>query len=1227
MTEFSPTADQLQALTATGSDILVSASAGAGKTKILVERIVRQLQQGEQIDHLLIVTFTEAAAQEMKQRLLQQVQLAAQRATEPQLVQHLRAQLAKIPGACISTLHAFCLQVIRKFYYLIDLDPVFRLLSDSNERFLLQERAWQQVRSAYYQAADRDFLALENNFATGNDDSEVENLFFKLTDFALTNENPQQWLHKLATDYQVVGDVSAASFYQEYFVDFLEQQLHYLVLQVSDLAEQATNFTELNGYQPSVETLLQQVNALLTDLRHLKWDQLRQRVLALTPIKGRAKAKSDISIVEPFKAKKKAVSQLIQEWQYKYFVLDNRQWCQLLQASAHLIDKVVEVEERFLTAFQKQKQRQHSLDFNDLEHYCLKILQVDYQGQRVAQEYYRTLFHEILVDEYQDTNPLQEAIIQQIKQSTPGNLFMVGDVKQSIYGFRQAAPFLFTHKFQAMQQDPTVGQLINLTTNFRSHPNVLATVNEIFRHIMDQTLGEVDYDQTAQLQAGSHFSPQCDATSEVLFLQQSSLTEEHLTNEQAQIQLIIQRIQELKAANLQVYDRQTQRLRSLRYSDIAILTRVKSLNNDLIEQFSQAQIPIVVHDAANYFQATEVQVMLSMLKIIDNPQQDIALVAVLRSAIVGLDENELAYLRINQRGDNYYQRVEHYLKDREYNQKNAFAQRLTQKVTTFMEQLTSFRQLAPKISLAALIWQVYLKTGYLSYVQGMPNGSQRVSNLHALYQRADEFEQQGFKGLFQFIHFIEHIEDNDQDLSQPVEHHGQQDEVQVLTIHGSKGLEFPIVFVLNLDHSFNLMDVRKRYLLDAQQGMGLKYLDTQTHVFYETLPMTALKANQKNKVLSEEIRLLYVALTRAQQKLILVGSVKDDPEVAFEKWQVGLTPETTVLDIGLRSNFHSFQEMLQPILALNGTLKQQDEAMVIEPKSSSTFQFVARFMEVPSEKNTPLLTPPNDQTTATSAPEVDNLFMKTARQILDFQYPQQIATTTTAYQSVSEIKHLFANPDDQTLPTLDLQAKSTPGQRYVLNDFKRPKFLSQDKSQVTPADVGSATHLLLQKITLTKTPTQQDFQALAQQLVAQKALSANVAQKIDFGSLENFYASTLGQQIIANQKTLHREWTFSMVLPAQQIFPQQQLGDDQILVHGIIDGLFVNQAQQVVLFDYKTDHVNLRQATGEHSVKQIVQKYSGQLNLYQQAAQQILQLPVVDKFLCLLSVNQIIKVN
>ena len=454
-----------------------------------------------------------------------------------------------------------------------------------------------------------------------------------------------------------------------------------------------------------------------------------------------------------------------------------------------------------------------------------------------------------------------------------------------------------------------------------------------------------------------------------------------------------------------------------------------------------------------------------------------------------------------------------------------------------------------------------------------------------------------------------------------MEYNQASDQIQVMTIHASKGLEFPLVFVLNIDHHFNNEDSHKRYLLDSQTGIGVKYLDPTTHILYETLPLYAIKAKQKKKVISEEMRLLYVALTRAQQKLILVGATKKTVSAQWSEWQLPQKPHT-VIDTALRNKFNSFQTMLQYIWGLNGQL--QDNKVVAQPQSPFDFQVVFQKAE-PKIAVTPTSAQLNEEKDFKPTP----IFQKTVQQVLNFTYSHQEATRTTAYQSVSEIKHLFASPDDQNLPVVDWQQQHSRGNRYTIDEFARPRFLATAKVAVNAADIGSATHLLLQKINLQSlAPTTADFKQLAHQLVQQQILTAAVAQKIDYQSLGDFYQSQLGKNILKYRTSLKREWAFSMLLPAKRLFNQlSSADDDQILIHGIIDGLFKNDQQQIIIFDYKTDYLDPSQATGPHSVRHALQEYSGQLNLYQQAVEQIAQQKVIHKYLCFLSINQVVEVK
>lgn len=1226
MSDFNPTKEQSMAETAHNSDVLVSASAGSGKTTILIERILKEILSGQEIDHLLIVTFTEAASREMKLRLTKRLRTAAKTEINPKIRQHLYKQIAKVPSAYISTLHAFCLRVIRKFYYLINIDPAFRLVSDDNERYLLQERAWEKVKQTYYQADDQEFFKMERNFSTGGSDDAVEELFFQLSSFALTSAEPTHWLNHLTDQYQFNDELTQTKFYQDSFLPYLKQILKDLNLQIENGLSVINSYEELDSYHKGFDELAEQVRELTTNFRTRTWDELQTQIKLLKKPTGRAKAKTDQNIKDQLSEYRDVINQEIDDLQRRYFALNNSQWHQIFNGSCSIIEKVSEVENKFLHQFRIEKDQRHSLDFNDLEHFTMSILQAKKDDHQIARDYYRNQFDEILIDEYQDTNPLQEAIVQEFKQNDPGNLFMVGDVKQSIYGFRQAAPYLFTNKFEKMQKDKSIGQLVELSDNFRSAANVDDTVNSIFEKTMDKQIGDMDYKGGAELVCGTNFPDSADTVTEYLMHLDKKENKSKLNSKQEEINLIIHKIQSMVNNDFQIYDAKKNEMRTIRYSDIAILTRVKSFNNDIVNQFAAANVPVVVNDAANYFQATEVQIMLSMLQIIDNPIQDIPLVAVLRSAIVGLDENELAYIRINQKTGNYYQAILKYLYDTKYNQNGKVAKEITKKLNEFMTQLNYFRDISSKVPISELIWQIYLRTGYLSYVKGMPNGQQRTINLHALYQRADQFEAMGFRGLFQFIKFIEHIQSNNKDLARPTEFDHQSNEVKVMTIHGSKGLEFPIVFLLSTEHRFNNDDyTKKKYILDTVNGFGLNYLDNETHISYETLQMAVMRQRKKIKAMSEELRLLYVALTRAKQKLILVGATSKDPEKTLEEWMLPNDSHGTVIDAIIREKFNSFYDVMKFVFGASSSELVDDQ---IESVPNSKFLFRINFFDsLPEIK----VNQQQEKVDKINNVHVSELFKETAKNILDFHYPEQEAIQTTAYQSVSEIKHLFSNPDDQNLPIYDTDKadqNKSKGNRFLISDFKRPNFLSNQEVSVSAADVGSATHLLLQKINLNSRPTLADFKNLAEHLVKDKILSKAVIDKIDYKSLAQFYESDLGTQILKNQKNLKREWSFSMLLPAKVVYNKDYSKyDDRILVHGIVDGMFTDNRNQITIFDYKTDFIEPNKTSGDHSVKHALQEYSGQLNLYQNAVEKISQHKVINKYLCLLSINQVVRVD
>lgn len=1245
------TTSQQQAIKDSGRDILVSASAGSGKTTVLVERVIQKILHGVNVDQLLVVTFTEAAASEMRDRIQQALQQALTDSHDPKQRQHLNQQLNRLGTANISTLHAFCLQLIQRYYYVIDLDPVFRLLTDDTEATLLREDVWSDLREELYET-DNQFDQLTANFSNDRSDDGLTDLVMRLFNFANANPDPAAWLEQLPQAYDLRTDQPTESqFFQQQLRPLLADEL-FQADQDLKSAQETIQHTELAKLGDCLTADQQQVAQLKSQLETATWDQLRQQFLAfklqrapsLRKLSDEDKAAKATAMDFRQQAKKRVVA-LADD----YFALDARHLVEVMKSAKQLVSHLVLVVNLFAKAFRQEKQHRHVLDFNDLEHFALKILTADNERGKQVRLALQQHYNEVLVDEYQDINRLQEEILTTVSQKEPGNMFMVGDVKQSIYAFRLADPSLFLNKYHQFAESQTSGQRINLAENFRSVANIDHFTNLIFSQLMDKTVGEMTYDQAAKLVAGAQYPETVRQTAELLVYETDSakadpkktaenkeatkeIPEQFMLDDkiQGQAAIVGQRIKQL-VAHGQIYDRKQGTLRPVTYQDIAILTPTRKNNLVLLDWFKRLEIPVVVNGGQSYFQTTEIQIMMALLSIIDNPYQDIPLVSVLRSPIVGLDENELAFLRINQRTGDYFQALLAFMgKFNQQTDVTNFQKQLYKKVNRFLTQLNQFRKLARDNQLVTLIWTIYNETGFLDYVGGMPAGAQRQANLHALYERAHVYEASSFKGLFQFVRFIKQMQAKDKDLGEaPAQ--AVEDAVSIMTIHGSKGLEFPVVFLFDATHQFNQESLRSQTILDDRFGIGITYLEPQKRIEISLPQKKMAQTFVQRRQAAEQMRLLYVALTRAEQRLFIVGSYHDQKQ-ALANWQRAFQSRNLVLNPSLRSGTTNFMDWLGMCLVRHPKFKQdllpqvhatrllQDDASDFEVKFYQAAQILPPDMMAPDKENWPEKFTKAAQTTDFSSLNVDQI-----NQVLNFQYHYQAATQTTAYQAVSEVKRLFDEPDSSQLNPMQLDAKKKkPGtHRYVAQDFIVPEFM-QATQQVSSIAVGTATHLVLQKLDLHTPPTLASIDQLVQKLVAQNILTAAVAQHINQAHILKFFDSPLGQQLLAQPDQVVREAPFSLLLPAKQLFTGFASDDPaQILIHGIMDGYLVT-ADQVVLFDYKTDYVP--QQHPEAKREQLRQRYAGQVNIYAAALSQILGRPVTHKYLYLLASGDLLKV-
>lgn len=1250
---FNYTSDQQKAIKdRPEGNILVSASAGSGKTRVLVDRIIDMVKnQQVDVDQLLVVTFTNAAAKEMRQRL--QVSLREEFSNAPEDQKNrLLTQIQKVAVADITTMDAYCQKLVGRYYYLLGIDPNFRILADDTEKQLLKDQVWDSLREDLYgQDDDGSFARLTENFSNDRSDDGLANLIYRLDEFANVTDDPDGWLDDAAEFYDL-GEkpLLESDFYQQSIAPKISDVLEKFKLNdqyMLQLAQQAGLEKDekfLTEQLPLIDDLKKQLQAMLAfdDVRTTLTSFEFTKIPQLRKAEPEQKATHE-QIKELNEQNKKNLRGLCAD----YFSMDEKDNIQLMQAAKKRVAKLISVVKLFRTSYEATKKQRHLMEFIDIEQAAFQILSSDLPQAVQVQEKLRNQYYEIMTDEYQDNNRLQDAILNKLAKKDGGNRFMVGDSKQSIYRFRLADPQMFINKQRAYSLADNHNELITLADNFRSTENVDNFINLIFEQIMDRDVGEIDY-ADAKLKFGANYYPK-DLKADVSIMLYSSKkplaqseplpADQVIDADEGQVELIAQKIRQIIDKGEKIADGDD--YRPVTYGDFAVISPTRNSQVTMSQIFKAYGIPAEITGAKSYLKTTEIQIMLSLLSIIDNPYQDIPLVAVLRSPIVGLDDNQLAYLRINQKTGNYYQSVLKFYRDYPTSEPNDYAQAIYPLIERFFNQLDHFKNVAQQDGLVALIWEIYKQTGFLDYVGGMPGGYQRQTNLHALYERAADFEKNGFKGLFRFVLFIERMQERDDDLATAVPN-ASENMVHVMTIHGSKGLQFPIVFLNDIGKQFNPQDTRGSAILNDHLGVGISYLNTETREVLEPLQRRAVVDVTKNAGLSEEMRKLYVALTRAEQRLYLVGKVASpkgtsksdilDPQKVVTDWQAKTEETAILLPISERNSAKSYLDWIGPAISRHPaiTAGYGDSQLVNRLESDQShfslkFYDAAMIIQGKQQAGTQAPDPKKwveDQVETVSA---DNGKAKQLSQIMNYQYPHVPATQTTAYQSVSEIKRLFDDPDNVQLGNLariDVNQVIKPG-RYTQPSLATPKFVAENgDKKPAPTEVGTATHLVLQQVDLQDEPTMETVTGLINHLVKTGILQENVAQAINVSGILKFYQSPVGQVVLANPTKTHREVPFSLLMKANQAFKNFGGNEQQrILIHGIIDG-YVEADDGVYLFDYKTDRL-----TPQTTIETIRDRYEGQLRLYAIALAKILGKPISKKYLYLLSSDQLVPVQ
>ncbi|WP_144470095.1 helicase-exonuclease AddAB subunit AddA [Bacillus safensis] len=1212
------TDDQWEAIVSEGQDILVAAAAGSGKTAVLVERLIRKMTRPEDpvdVDRLLVVTFTNASAAEMKHRITEA--LEKELAKNPGSL-HMRRQLSLMNRANISTLHSFCLQVLRTFYYEIDLDPGFRL-ADQTEGELLGDEVLDELFEDEYKAGKPAFFELVDRYTSDRHDIDLQWLVKRIYEFSRSHPSPEQWMRAFLSLYDVDAQTKVE---QLPFYPYIKEDLSLVFRSCLELLERALALSkEPGGPAPRAENFiddLEQVNELI---RHQDDFEKLYELLPNINFKRLKTCKGDeydpVLLEKATDARNQAKKQL-EKLKDEYFMRSPAQHLKSLAEMKPVVETLVELVIQFGQRFERAKQEKSIVDFSDLEHYCLRILaEQDAEGNLIeteAAKYYQQQFEEVLVDEYQDTNLVQETILKLVSKgehAAEGNLFMVGDVKQSIYRFRLAEPMLFLNKYKQFKPDgKETGKRIDLNKNFRSRSDVLDSTNFLFKQLMGETVGEIEYDEQAELKLGASYPESKDTTTEMLLVhldQQEAETDEEreeLETVQLEARVIAKKIRELVEQPFQVYDAKQQMTRKLQYRDIVILLRSMPWAPQMMEELKKQGIPVYANLSSGYFEATEVSVILSLLKVIDNPYQDIPLAAVLRSPIVHLDENEMALIRTSDKKGTYYDAVKAFMSVTHSDHPTC------KKLEQFFRLLRKWRDFSMNHSVAELIWEVYRDTQYLDYVGGMPGGKQRQANLRALYDRAKQYEKAAFRGLFRFLRFIERMQERGDDLGAAKTFSETEDVVRMMTIHSSKGLEFPIVFTAGLGRNFNMMDLNQSYLLDKELGFGSKYIHPELRISYATLPLVAMKKKMRKELLSEELRVLYVALTRAKEKLFLVGSVKNQVK-ALSKWQNAATGEDWLIPDFERYQSKTYLDFIGPALirhqAMSSILEETGNVVLSHP-SVFTISFtqasdlLKEDMSLEKKQQDEVVQALMDGLPVEGYGDADE---KVAER-LSWRYPYLAASQVGTKQSVSEIKRMKEIQDEYSVPSSLRKARTTL--------YDRPAFMK--KKALTAAEQGTAMHTVMQHIPLPSDVLYDDsrIQQLLDSLQQRDLLTNEQVQSIDQEGITAFFSTSIGQKL---QKAdwVKREVSFSMVLPVKEVYSHIDAEGEPVLIQGMIDCLFETDGK-LYLLDYKTDRVQGRYTGGLKAAAPILKKrYETQIALYAKAVERLTNRTLEEKIL------------
>ena len=1256
--------------------LLVAAAAGSGKTAVLVERIITRLKDMDNplsVQELMVVTFTKAAAQEMSARIGLALAKAMESTDDAAMQERLERQLNLLPSAHISTLHSFCQWVIRSYFYKLDINPTARIGNEA-EMALLQQEVLADLLTKSYEEGLYNIYELADFFSDDKSDAGLTAKIMSLYNYAMSLANPDGWLRKALEPYKEAmtanpSDTLWGQYMWDQHVAVIDRIRERLERMEQILLDPVGPHKWQNIYDNQLAAL-----GMLSGAE--TWDDMGEACKHTdTFIKDRFNKlgeEVDPSLQAEFKSLGSQNKDDLKAMQAAVFTVPEATLQEQFKAQYPIIKGLVELTIAFHKAYRDMKQEQGIMDFSDLEHLCLALLvepgtEDDPQPSDVAKELQDT-FKEIMVDEYQDTNGVQETIINLI--SRVDNRFYVGDVKQAIYSFRMADSSLFMEKYNTYGGTDAVERRIDLAKNFRSHENILAATNFLFYQIMTEEAAELNYTEAESLIPGRivEDAPEdwiggdvelqlLDVSKDTLSASESDEDEGgDPENNERELDFIIQKIKEIHGAKKKVQNPDGT-FRQIEWRDFAILRRsLAGWGTRAVEAMRQAGIPAVVNERDGYFEAQEIQLLLALLSIIDNPEQDLPMAAVLHSGLVGLDANELGALRLSGKGS-LWSLMPAYAEEAQ-----------DERLLAFIGHMERWRTLSRRHGVTDLLWDIYESQDYVNYVGAMPNGLVRRANVLALYDRAKGYEASGFRGLFRFLRFVESLRDSNQDMPLANVVSEADNVVRLMTIHKSKGLEFPVVFLSGVQKGFNMIDLRSELLIDKNAGLGLKGYFPDIRVSFPTMPWFYVKDVKEAALKAEEERILYVALTRARDKLIMTGYFKGFKNAKGKLSTLGeliknaASVEGQQLPTDIITQANTYLEWL-----IMGFARHLDGGnplrVAIEYEGPTYFDLPDKKCRIKVEIHDGSLygdldyKADIDETTINKVRELQAVnSVELPQEIIDrfnYTYPYSDATRRTAKISVSELKRRFQEREleagtidtlNEPIVTVDTGAKRAVsdailGQAIKLDPKssvnveakninaaglpiteasdvtvssdelansvfgRKPQALQSEEDVLTGAQWGTLMHEAMQWLPLVKY-TQASLTKELDALVTKGTFTEEERNLLSDTSLYKFFSSDLGKRLI-NAKRIERELPFSMLFEGKRVYDTLEDGEN-LFLQGIIDTAFEEDGEWI-LVDYKTDRVK----SGEDLIK----RYKIQMDLYKEALQRLTGMPVKASYI------------